>query len=66
MAVKGDGLAWEDVLGSTQLFSVSSFCQLLVPFKICYHPKVTRAWSCQAWSTSEEILESLWAAIDGS
>lgn len=38
----------------------------LVPFKICYYPKVTRAWSCQASSTAEEILESLWAEVDGS
>lgn len=38
---------------------LSSFCQLLAPFQILLLPRGASAWSCQAWSTAQETLESL-------
>lgn len=30
-----------------------------LPFKFCSYPEEPQAWSCQAWSTAQETLESL-------
>lgn len=69
ITLKGDRLAREDALsGASVLFCLLSLlpATLSLSKSVYPYPKVTCGWSCQASSTAEEILESLWAEVDGS